>query len=65
MNLNLAFEIIALALSLAKGQLPGAVQQDVSVADTLLKIIQKGAEAYRAHTGEALDPSLIRAEEPI
>ena len=43
----------------------GNVQERATVVDTLLKIIQKGAQAYREHTGEALDPSLIRAEEPI
>ena len=65
MNPNLAFEIVELALSFAKSQATRKVQQDVTVADTLLKIIQKGVQAYRDHTGETLDPALIQAEEPI
>jgi hypothetical protein len=64
MNPDLAFEIVALAVSLAKSQIPGRVQQDATVADILLKIVQKGVEAYRQHSGEALDLSLIKAEEP-
>jgi len=27
-------------------------------------IIQKGAQAYQRHTGEALDPILIKTEAP-
>jgi hypothetical protein len=65
MNPNLAFEIVELALALVRSQVTGKVQQDATVADTLLKIMQKGAEAYQAHTGEALDPGLIRFEAPI
>ncbi len=65
MNTTLAFEIVELAVSLAKGQARGALQQDATIADTLLKIIQKGVQAYSQHTGEALDPSLIKAEDPV
>jgi hypothetical protein len=65
MNPDLAFEIVELALFLAKSQATGKVQQDATAADTLLKIIQGAAQAYQAHTGEALDPSRIQAEEPI
>ena len=65
MNPDLAFEIVELGLSLARSQATGKVQQDASLADTLLKIIRKGAHAYQEHTGEALDPSLIKVEEPV
>jgi hypothetical protein len=58
MNPQLLFDIIDLALSLVKS--PGA-----NVANTLLQIIQKGVAAYQAHTGEPIDLSLIKAEEPI
>jgi hypothetical protein len=58
MNPQLIFDIIALALSLVRGQ-------NASVAGTLVQSIQKAAAAYQAHTGEALDPSLIKAEEPL
>jgi hypothetical protein len=58
MNLDLVFEIIDLALSLLKGK-------DANIAAVLVKIIQKGAQAYKAHTGQPLDQSLIHAEEPV
>jgi hypothetical protein len=58
MNTTLAFEILELALALVQSK-------DANVAGTLLKIIQKGAEAYQQHTGKALDPSLIKAEDPV
>src|SRR5207253_79741 len=57
MNSDIAFDIVALALSLAKNQ-PGA-----AVADTLLQIIRKAVSAYQQHTGEPLNPSLIQTEE--
>jgi hypothetical protein len=63
--MNTIFDIVELAVSLARIQAGGKVQQDASVADTLLKIVRKGAEAYQAHTGQALDPSLIQAEDTI
>ena len=31
----------------------------------LLGIVQKGVRAYEDHTGEPLDLSLIKAEEPV
>jgi len=65
MNPALVFNIAELALSLAKSQLPGKTQHDVPVADTLLDIVRKGAQAYQQHTGEPLNPLLIRAEEPL
>ena len=49
---------------LADGQLNGKPQR-LAPADALLQIVQKGAEAYQQHTGEALDPSLIKNEEPV
>ena len=58
MNLDLVFQIIDLALSLVRS--PGA-----NAADILVKIIQKGVDAYRAHTGQPLNLSLIHAEEPV
>lgn len=47
-------------LEAAGGLLPGA-----AFADLLLKIVQKGAAAYEAHTGQPIDPSLIKPIEPI
>ena len=58
MNPNIGLEIVELGLPLAENQ-------DATVVETLLKIIQKAALAYRDHTGKALDPSLIKTEEPV
>ena len=64
MNLDLIMEIAELALSLVNNALNGA-QPSASVTSTLLQILQKGAQAYQQHTGQALDPTLITAEAPI
>jgi len=63
MNPNLAFEIANLAVSLAKTQASGKLQQDASLVGILLQIIEKAVQAYQEHTGETLDPSLIKAEQ--
>ena len=65
MNIDVALAIVELALSLAKSQASGDVQSGVKLADTLSAIVQTAARAYQDHTGEALDPSLIKAEDPI
>jgi len=65
MNPNVAFEIVDLALSLAKTQASGKVQQDATLAGILLQIIEKAVQAYQDHTGETLDPSLIKAEDAL
>ena len=62
MNVNVAFEIVELAVNLIKSQSSGEVQQDAVLAGTLLRIIEKAVTAYQDHTGEPLDPSLIKAE---
>jgi hypothetical protein len=35
------------------------------LAGFLLQIIEKAVRAYQEHTGEAIDPSLIRPEAPV
>jgi hypothetical protein len=65
MNPNVGFQIIELALSLAKTQATGKVQQEAELADVLVQIVGKAMQAYRDHTGEPLDPSLIKAEQPV
>jgi hypothetical protein len=65
MNPNILFEIAELALSVARTQGSEKVQQDAALAGILLKIIEKTAQAYQDHTGETLDPSLIKAEPGI
>jgi hypothetical protein len=65
MNSTFAFEIAELAVSLARTQASGRVQQDAELAGTLLQIIQKAVQAYQDHTGKVLDPNLIKAEDRI
>jgi hypothetical protein len=65
MNTDLAFEIVDLALGIAKQQTGGKLQQDAALADSLLQIIQKAVQAYEAHTGQPLDPNLIPPEAPL
>ena len=65
MNPNVAFEIVELALSLARTHASGKLQQDAALAGVLLQIIGKAVQAYQEHTGEPLDPSLIKAEDVL
>ncbi len=60
MNSNLILNLVDLAIALAQNQL------DVGDAkQALLGIVRKGVRAYEDHTGEPLDPLLIKAEEPV
>jgi hypothetical protein len=65
MTSDFAFEIVDLALSLARLLASGKVQQDATFAGILVQIIGKARQAYQEHTGKALDPSLIEAEQPF
>jgi hypothetical protein len=65
MNTELIFEILDLAVSLAKAQFDGDTAHDTQVARTLLDIVQAGAQAYKLHTGEPIDESLLTAEAGI
>ena len=64
MNIDLIVEIINLALSLVNNALNGG-QPATAVTAALVQILQKGAQAYQQHTGQALDPSLIHVESPV
>ena len=65
MNPHLAFEIVELAVSLAKTQASGTLQQDATLAGVLLQIVKKAVQAYQDQTGEPLDPTLIKAEDVL
>jgi hypothetical protein len=65
MNADIVFEIVNLAVSLAQVQTTGKAQQDAVLSGILLQIIAKGIQAYHDHTGETLDPSLIKPEEVL
>ena len=51
---------IDVILASAGTLLPGA-----AFADLLVKLVQKGAASYEAHTGQPIDPSLLKEIEPI
>jgi hypothetical protein len=65
MNTDLVFQILELALSLAEAQVHGTAPTNLTIDETLLEILQKGATAYKQHTGEPLDLSLIKTEDTI
>ena len=65
MNTALLLEIVELAVSLARRQGSGAVHDDLVIEDTLLEIVERSIQAYQEHTGETLDPDLIKAERPL
>jgi hypothetical protein len=60
MNPDLILRLVDLAISLAQSQMDSG-----DVKQALLGIVQKSVRAYTDHTGEPLDPSLIKAEEPV
>ena len=59
MNINLLLEILGLAVALLQGH----YDERNDLEETLLDLINRVAEAYRQHTGEVLDPSLIKSEQ--
>ena len=63
--MSFAVQIVQLALTLLQTYLPGGAQEKAAIAAILMQIFQKAAAAYRDHTGEALDPSLIKAEQVV
>ncbi|HEY2382684.1 MAG TPA: hypothetical protein VGK48_16035 [Terriglobia bacterium] len=62
---DLILQILQLTLSLAQAQLNGQSGQSLAIGQILLQIVQKGADAYRLHTGQPLDVSLIQPEAQI
>lgn len=57
MNANLIAQLVQIAIALAKTQLDGG-----SAAAVLLDIIRAGVQAYEDHTGQPLDPQIIKPE---
>jgi hypothetical protein len=58
MNTNVAIQLVEIALSLVKDQKGAAVE-------ALVQIVGKAVQTYKQNVGLALDPSLIKAEEPV
>ena len=65
MSPDVVFEIVNLAVSLAQVQTTGKAQQDAVLSGILLQIIARAIQAYHDHTGETLDPSLIKPEQVL
>ena len=64
MNLKLLVEIVSLAAQLMKShaEKDSPLAKDVTVAESLLRIVNAGAEAYHEHMGEPLDPALVKPQ---
>jgi hypothetical protein len=60
MNPELVLKLVDVAISLAQTQM-----DSTDTTQALVAIVQKGVRAYEDHTGGPLDPSLIKAEEPV
>ena len=65
MNADIVLQLVEVAISLARSRADGTAEQDAKIATTLITIVRSGAQAYKDHTGEALDPLLIKAEELV
>ena len=65
MNIDLAFEIVHLAVSLVETHTSDSSHAGEELGKTLSEIVRVAAQAYEDHTGEPVDPSLIYAEEGL
>lgn len=65
MNIDMAFEIVHLAVSLVETHTNGSGHPVEEIGRILSKIERLAAQAYEDHTGEPLDPSLIHAEQEL
>lgn len=64
MKTELIIELIKTALAILASQL-GGKPSEISVAGGLLKILSIGRAAYKAETGQDIDPEKIRPYEPM
>jgi hypothetical protein len=60
MNVNLIYQLVELAISLAQNELDGSTMES-----TLIDIIQKGVQTYQEQTGKALDPRTVGIMYPL
>ena len=63
--MNLAVQILELAVALVRGLSSGAVQSGAGIALTLTDIVRIAAKAYHQQVGQAMDPSVIKTEAEI
>ena len=67
MNIQLVMEMLDLIMALANSVLKknGPAMDYVAVTGTLMLIAQKADQVYRQYTGQPLDQSLIKGENPV
>ena len=65
MSAALFLGIAEIAISLAKSQKTGEFDRDLEIKEKIEEMIQMSVKARQEHTGEPLDPALIKPEEPI
>ena len=65
MNLDVAIQIISLAISLFQNLLTGTAESNAAIAQVLTKIVQVARKAYEDHVGQPLDLSVIKPEAAI
>ena len=58
MNINVAIQILQLAVALFRPDSAG-------IAQTLKDLVRAAAQAYQDHFGQPIDPSLIKPETTI
>ena len=63
--LQYMLEILGLASAVLSQTLTGNAAKGLNIGDALLSIVQKAVAAHEAHTGQPLDPTLIKAIDPI
>lgn len=61
----LIIEILGLAVTAWSQLATGGAKNTATLADTLVKIAQKASEAYTAHTGEPINPDLLKPIQPL
>ncbi|OLD57224.1 MAG: hypothetical protein AUI54_03440 [Acidobacteria bacterium 13_1_40CM_2_56_5] len=65
MNIDIALEIVYLAVSLVKTQTGSSLHAAEDLGKTLSEIVRVAAQAYQDQMGRPVDPSFIRSEEPV
>lgn len=61
----LIFQLLSLAVSAWQSFATGGAANTSKLAETLIKIAQSANQAYLAHTGQPIDPTLLKPIEPI
>jgi hypothetical protein len=64
-TLVLLLEILQIASASAGAVVTGDAAKATELSGSLLAIIQKGVAAYEAQEGKPIDPTLIKAFEPV